>query len=122
MYYITPDGSYYEGANVAEGSIAVPQRHSEFHAWNNTEWVYSPALYRQSLKPLTARQVRLILNQYDLRASVESAVSASTQAVKDEWNHANEFYRNSPVLLGMAQALSITDAQLDTMFEEGALL
>ena len=61
MYYITPDGNYYEGEFVAQGSIAVPQRPSEFHAWANGAWEYSPALKRQSLKPLSARQVRLIL-------------------------------------------------------------
>lgn len=121
-YWITPDGNYYEGENVAQGSIQVPQRPSQYHAWTNGEWVFSPVLKRASLKPLSARQVRLILNQYNLRASVESAVSQASQAVQDEWNYANEFERTSPVLFGMAQALSISEAQLDTMFEEGVLL
>lgn len=46
MYWITPDGSYYEGQFVAEGSIEVPQRPSEFHEYVNGEWVYSAVLKR----------------------------------------------------------------------------
>ena len=38
MYWITPDGNYYEGANVAEGSLAVPQRPGPYFEWQG-EWV-----------------------------------------------------------------------------------
>ncbi len=37
-YWITPDGNYYEGEFVADGSIEVPQRPSEFHALVNGQW------------------------------------------------------------------------------------
>lgn len=37
-YYITPDGNYYEGDFVAEGSVAVPPRPSADHIWLG-EWV-----------------------------------------------------------------------------------
>lgn len=33
-YWITPDGSYYEGENVASGSIEVTQRPSSYHTAN----------------------------------------------------------------------------------------
>ena len=121
-YWITPDASYYEGLNVAEGSIEVTQRPSQFHEWINGEWLFSQSLKRQSLSPLSARQVRLILTQFGYREAVEAGVSQSSQAVKDEWNYANEFFRNSPVLNGMAQAFGLTDEQVDAMFEQGALL
>lgn len=118
-YWITPDGSYYEGENVAEGSIEVPKRPSQFHALVNDQWQYSDELKRLSLKPLTARQVRLILSQFGYRAQVESAISLATQDVQDEWNYANEFERTSPVLVGMAQMLGLTDSDVDLMFEIG---
>ena len=121
-YWITPDGSYYEGVNVAEGSIEVPQRPSQFHAIVNGQWQFSDELKRASLKPLSARQVRLILNQFGYRAQVEDAIALATQDVKDEWNYANEFYRTSPVLNGMAQALGLTDEQVDAFFEQGVTL
>jgi hypothetical protein len=121
-YWITPDGSYYEGVFVAEGSIEVPQRPSHFHALVNNQWQFSAELKRAALAPLSARQVRLILSQFNYRAQVEAAVSQAPQAVQDEWNYANEFQRNSPVLIGMAQALNISDESLDAMFEQGVLL
>lgn len=121
-YYITPDGSYYEGENVAEGSIEVPQRPSPFHALVNDQWQFSAELKRASLASLSARQVRLILTQFNYRAQVEAAITQAPQAVQDEWNYANDFQRNSPVLIGMAQALGISDADLDAMFEQGVLL
>jgi hypothetical protein len=39
MYWITPDGSYYEGLHVAEGSVAVTQRPSTRHKWEGGAWV-----------------------------------------------------------------------------------
>lgn len=122
MYWITPDGSYYEGENVAEGSIEVPQRPSPFHAIVNGQWQFSPELKRASLKPLSARQVRLILTQFGYRAQVESAINLASQDVKDEWNFANEFERTSPVLNGMAQMLGLSADDVDAMFEQGAFL
>lgn len=119
-YWITPDGSYYEGEYVAEGSMQVPQRPSEFHAIVNSQWQYSAELKRASLKPLSARQVRLILTQFGYRAQVESAINLASQDVKDEWNHANEFERASPVLNGMAQLLGLGATDVDLMFEIGA--
>lgn len=91
---------------------------SEFHVWNNG-WQFSDELKRASLKPLSARQVRLILTQFGYRNQVENAISLATQDVKDEWNYANEFERASPVLNGMAQMLGLTESDVDLMFEIG---
>lgn len=121
-YWITPDGSYYIGENVAEGSIEVPQRPSEFHAYINDAWQFSAELKRASLKPLSARQVRLVLSNFGYREAVEAGIASASQAVKDEWNFANEFERTSPVLNGMAQALGLSAADVDAMFEQGVLL
>lgn len=41
-YWITPDGSYYEGDNVAAGSIEVLQRPDALHDWNGITWVLNP--------------------------------------------------------------------------------
>lgn len=39
MYWITPDGSYYVGLHVAEGSVSVTERPSEMHDWIDGTWV-----------------------------------------------------------------------------------
>ncbi len=121
-YWITPDGNYYEGDFVADGSIEVPQRPSPFHALVNGQWQFSAEIKRATIKPLSARQVRLILSQFGYRAQVEAAINLATQDVKDEWNYANEFERTSPVLVGMAQMLGLSDTDIDLMFEIGAEL
>lgn len=77
---------------------------------------------RQSMTPLSAYQVRKGLTQFNLRSQVEAAISQADISIKDAWQFANEFERTNPVLLMMAQALGITDNQLDQMFELGASL
>jgi hypothetical protein len=37
--WITPDGNYYLGDYVAEGSIQVTPRPSDYHEWVDGEWV-----------------------------------------------------------------------------------
>lgn len=116
------NGTYFYGDNLPEGAIQTPQRPTQFHVFINGEWQYSQELKRASLTPLSARQVRLILSQFEYREAVEAGVAAASQAVKDEWNYANEFQRTSPVLNGMAQALGLSAEQVDAMFEQGVLL
>ena len=77
MYWITPDGSYYEGQHVAEGSIAVTQRPSQYHQWSG-EWVFvGPSKEEQIAAILAALpskpnrlQVQLTVQLGELTASV----------------------------------------------------
>ena len=115
------DGSY-----KVENGVFVNQDWLEItqEEWTalNTQAEPTPEQKRAQMRPLSARQVRLILNIAGYRAAVEAGVSQASQEVQDEWNYANEFERTSPVLNGMAQALGLTDEQVDAMFEQGVLL
>ncbi len=71
---------------------------------------------------LSPRQIRLILNQAGLRASVEAAVAAGTQDTKDQWQYSSVFLRNDPLLVTMATALGLTAVAVDTLFINGAKL
>lgn len=44
-YWITPDGSYYEGEFVAIGSIEVSQRPSDLYDWNGSIWELNQQRY-----------------------------------------------------------------------------
>lgn len=44
-YWITPDGSYYEGENVASGSTEVTQRPNDLYDWNGAAWVLNQTRY-----------------------------------------------------------------------------
>lgn len=44
--WITPDGSYYIGTHVADGSIEVPERPSNYHEYINGEWVFDVSRFK----------------------------------------------------------------------------
>lgn len=75
---------------------------------------------------VTMRQARLALLNATLLQAVIAAVDAipGTQgnAAKIEWEYAQEVRRDSMLVAYIATALSLTDAQLDELFTEGALL
>lgn len=77
---------------------------------------------RDKLPPLTPWQVRKVLNAAGLRAQVEAAVAAADVTAQDAWHYATEFRRNDTVLNTLAAVVGISQAQLDTLFVEGAKL
>lgn len=79
---------------------------------------------RDTLKPITRRQLRLTLvrNGYSL-ATVEAAIDAIPEGnAKDEafieWQDATTFERLNPTLLLIANALAISPEEVDTMWTE----
>lgn len=73
-------------------------------------------------QPLTAWQIRKVLNAHGLREQVEAAVAQSDQNTKDAWEFASSYERDNEILIGLATALGLTSEQLDAMFVEGATL
>ena len=71
---------------------------------------------------VTPRQIRLALNSAGLRSTVDSAVSAGSQDIKDWWEYALEIERNHPLINGMAAQLGVSDSQLDDLFRLAATL
>lgn len=67
---------------------------------------------------VSAFQARAALNAAGLREKVESTMSdpATDQTVKDAWEYATTFKRNSPTVLTLATELGLTDEQLDNLF------
>lgn len=74
------------------------------------------------LAPLSSAQVRLVLEQFGLLDTVDSAVNMGSKQLKIEWKHRLMFERDNALLLSMATALGMTNAQLDTMFKIGITL
>jgi hypothetical protein len=66
---------------------------------------------------VTARQIRIFLYREGLLQSVEQMVNAADGATRIEWEYGTEYHRQSPVLLGFAQAMGLTSAQLDDWFK-----
>lgn len=71
---------------------------------------------------ITPRQARLILNQYNLRETVETAIANADQNTKDEWEFSDHIRRDWPSLISIASGIGITESQLDQMFIEASEL
>ena len=97
------------------------------------EWVPYPAFEptpeekRELMPVITKRQLRLTLVRNGISlAQVEAAIEAMPeglpkQEAEIEWADASEFRRLHPTLLLVAQALSLSDEQVDVMWEEAVL-
>lgn len=67
--------------------------------------------------PLTVsmRQARLALSQSGLLSAVNVAMEAATEADQIEWEYATTVERYSPLVLNMAMALGLGDAEIDDL-------
>jgi hypothetical protein len=75
-----------------------------------------------SVTQISPRQIRMALTQMNLRSQVETAVAAGDQDIKDWYEFSTYFDRNHPQVIAMAQALNVTDAQLDSLWALAATL
>jgi len=71
---------------------------------------------------VTPRQIRLALNASGFRQTVEQAVAAGSQDLRDWWEYALDIERNHQLINGMAAQLNITEQQIDDLFRLAATL
>jgi hypothetical protein len=101
--------------------ILLPPRPSENHYWNNGEWILATPIVPESV---SARQIRLwLINNGFQLAQVENAINSIEdpiirETVKVEWEYAPYVERNHPMLIPLAQALGLTENQVDQAFIE----
>jgi len=86
---------------------------------NTLEYVAPPPVVPQSVTP---RQVRLVLLEQGLLASVEAMIAQQDEATKISWQYASEFRRNDPLLNQLAVNLNLTPQQIDEFFIAAAAL
>jgi len=72
--------------------------------------------------PLTPRQIRMALSRAGLRSTVEGAVVAGDQDLKDWWEWSQAFERLHPQVVAMGAALGQTDEDMDALWALGATL
>lgn len=65
---------------------------------------------------VSPRQIRQALTLAGLRQLVEDSIAGGDQNAKDWYEYATAFERTNPIALGMAQALSISERQLDDLW------
>lgn len=92
----------------------------EWEAEGNTINPYVPET--PSLRPLTARQLRLGLVTHGIMLDrVEVAIAAipdpqARSVAQIEWEYASQFEREYPLLAQIGQALGLSEAQIDDMW------
>ena len=101
--------------------ILLPEKPANDYYWNNGVWTQ----YEQSVpESVSARQIRLWLINNDIQlAQVENAINniedlITRETVKVEWEYAPYVERNHPMLVPLAQALGLSEAQVDQAFRE----
>ena len=113
------------GNPKADGLTLLPPRPSEGHEWDGSAWVIPPQPAPESV---TARQIRLWLVTHGISLdAVESAIEGiedqmQRDMVRVEWEYAPYVERSHSMLLPLAAALGLTEAQVDAAFREAAAL
>lgn len=117
----TYDAWVADGNPKAEAYTRIPDPPAPNAQWNGTEWVIPPPYVPQVVSRFQAKAALL---QADLLDEVETFIndSATPQITKLAWAEAIEFYRQSPTILSMATALSLTPQQLDELFTQAAAI
>ncbi len=101
--------------------VLLPEQPSENHYWNNGEWVLINPPVPESV---SARQIRLwLINNGIQLVQVENAINniedpITRETIKVEWEYAPYVERNHPMLVPLAQALGLSEAQVDQAFRE----
>jgi hypothetical protein len=101
----------------------LPPRPSDQHQWSGSEWVLPPTPVPSTV---TARQIRLWLVRHGVTlAQVDSAIDAIPDAqareeCRVEWDHAPYVERTHTMLVPLASAIGLSEAQVDDAFREAA--
>ena len=91
--------------------------------WRDGAWVVVQATPAAAqVVPISPRQIRQALSRAGLRASVEAAVAAGDQDLKDWYEFSTAFERTNAQVTAMGTALGVTEQQLDDLWALGASL
>lgn len=122
-HWITPDGNYYFGLFVAEGSIEIdgPPPSPE-HIWQGGEWLFIPQV-PQEVSMRQGREALLRRGHFDTVNNYISGLTGTAgQIARNEWEKSQVIQRTRPLTLQMGQLLGLDDAGLDDLFIFAATL
>lgn len=107
------------GNPKAQAYEPIPDAPGLNHYWDAAvgQWVEYPVYLPQEISRL---QGLIVLERNGLLAQCETLVAQSDLETKLAWANCSSFNRQSPMLLAVAGALGLTDAQLDQLFVDGA--
>lgn len=115
-----------EGNPKAEAWAEQPPCHAAGAEWVGGQWILPPP--PSVPRSVTARQIRLWLVSHGVSlAAVEAAIDGipdqqQRELVRVEWEYAPYVERSHPMLVPLAAALGLSEAQVDAAFREAATL
>jgi hypothetical protein len=105
----------------ADAYTAIPDPATPYDRWDGTQWVSPPPYVPQIVSRFQAKAALLSAGLLD-QVEAMMADPATPAVTKLAWAEAVEFNRQSPTVLAMASALSLTDQQLDDLFTAAAAI
>lgn len=117
--FINPSFGYYEGDRMSLNDQEVPPRPAPEFTWVGGEWIAPPAPVPAAVTPL---QARLALSAAGLLARVDQAATAAGGDVLLAWQYSSTVERGSPFVVSLAEALELTDEQVDDLFRSAATI
>ena len=103
-----------------DGTTMYTYEQLRFETWYSEESIEKEVAKRKEelkVKSITPRQIRLQLIALGLRQQVEDWVATQPLAVKDWWEFALIYERNSQMLIDAATNFGLTSEQLDELFK-----
>ncbi|MFO0451053.1 MAG: hypothetical protein ACK52I_20750 [Pseudomonadota bacterium] len=76
----------------------------------------------QPVRAVTMRQARLALHAAGKLSAIDAAIAQIGGAAQIEWEYATEVRRDWPLVSQVAAGLDMTEAELDALFTQAALL
>jgi hypothetical protein len=71
---------------------------------------------------VSRRNAKLALLAAGKLSDVETAVAAADQSTQIYWSDSTEFHRTHPILLAIAEAISLTSDEIDALFVAAAAI
>ncbi|WP_269915419.1 hypothetical protein [Acinetobacter sp. HY1485] len=118
-----------EGRYILDDFSFSPPRPHFYMTWVEGEWRDTRSDQQKQddqkkcLLPLTRRQFKLVLLQYQLLEKIEQLIDQITDKtlkfkMEIEYQESTTFERNSESVSYMCQLLQLSDDQIDTMWQE----
>ena len=114
--------TFYDGESY---KTAFPEREADWDALeaSQNQQPIAPTV-PQSLSRAQARAALILAGLIDqVQPAIDTIADPLQRAlVQNDWDNRSTFDRDNPTLLALAEALGLTDAQLDDLFVQGAKL
>lgn len=125
MYTISYPSETIRLNGVVVPRLAADPAYQAYATWlaqgNGPESLHDAVAPRRVIQ-INAWQIRMALNLMGLRESVEAAVTAGDQTLKDGWYHSPTFSSDHPLAMGMGQTLGQSEDSMYALFELGESL